>query len=78
MVSHFLYTYSVYTYIYIHTHFFFSWLVKSVQCFKHDPHWAIKEVMEIFSSLARKESCGNTMGNGSDAEMGEENKFIGD
>lgn len=67
----------IHTYIYTHT-FFFSWLVKSVQCFKHDPHWAIKEVMEIFSSLARKESCGNTMGNGSDAEMGEENKFIGD
>lgn len=66
-------------YVYIYTYFFlFPGLVNSVQCFKHDPHWAIKEVMEIFNSPAGRESCANTMGNGSDTEMGEENKFIGD
>ena len=57
---------------YIDTHTFLSRLVKSVQCFKHHPRWAIKEVMEIFNSPARRESCGNTMGSGSDAEMEQE------
>lgn len=57
--------------------YFFSVLVKSVQCFKHDPCWAVEEIMEIFNS-AWRESGGNAMSDDSDAETGEENKFIAD
>lgn len=49
-------------YVYTHTHFFFfSELVKSVQCFKHDPHWAIKDVMEIFLILLLDERVVETL-----------------
>lgn len=36
---------------------------------------AVKEVMEIFNS-AWRESCGNTVSNGSDTEMGKKTKSI--
>lgn len=66
----------MYVCLYIYICIFFSpGSVKSVECFKYDPCWAVKEVMEILNS-AQRESCGNTISNGSDTEMGKKTKSI--